>query len=87
MGGSPLELAGRYRTTSPAQMLSLGVRQLLLHGTDDEDVPVEIARRYAGAAKAAGDDIQFVELPAAHHMDFVDPASAAHAALCRWLRE
>lgn len=85
LGGSPEEFAQRYRATSPAEMLPLGVKQLLLHGTTDEDVPVAISRRYARAAKAAGDDIDFIELAAASHMDFVDPASEAHATWCRWL--
>jgi acetyl esterase/lipase len=85
MGGSPLEVAARYQTGSPSEMLPLGTRQLLIHGTHDEDVPIDLSRRYAAAARAAGDDLHFMELDAATHMDFVDPLSAAHAALCQWL--
>jgi pimeloyl-ACP methyl ester carboxylesterase len=85
IGGSPLTVPQRYRTASPAALLPLGVKQLILHGTEDDDVPVELSRRYAAAARAAGDDLLFLELKSAAHMDFVDPASAAHAALCRWL--
>jgi acetyl esterase/lipase len=85
LGGSPSQLAARYLTASPAEMVPLGVKQLLIHGALDEDVPVEISRRYVHAARAAGDDVDFIELPGAAHMDFIDPASEAHAALCRWL--
>lgn len=85
LGGSPQEYAERYRTSSPAEMLPLGVRQLLIHTAGDDDVPIDISRRYAGAARAAGDDIEFIELASGGHMDFVDPRSEAHAALCRWL--
>jgi acetyl esterase/lipase len=85
MGGPPATRAQQYRATSPAEMLPLGVRQLLVHGTADEDVPIDISRRYSRAAQAAGDDVRFIELATAGHMDFVDPASAAHATLCRWL--
>lgn len=85
MGGSPEELPGPYRTASPAALVPLGVQQLLIHGSADEDVPVEISRRYARAARAAGDDASYVELSEAGHMDFADPKSAAHAELCRWL--
>jgi acetyl esterase/lipase len=85
IGGSPQQWPARYRDTSPAALLPLGVRQLIVHGTRDEDVPILIGRRYAGAAAAAGDDIRFVELPDAGHMDFVDPTSAAHATVCDWL--
>jgi acetyl esterase/lipase len=85
LGGSPEEFAQRYRTASPAEMLPLGVKQLLIHGTPDEDVSVEISRRYAKAAAAAGDDVDFIELASANHMDFIDPTSEAHATLCSWL--
>ncbi len=81
MGGSPEEHPLRYRAASPAQMLPLGVRQLIIHGTHDEDVPVDISRRYVKAAAAAGDDVRYLELETAAHMDFVDPRSAAS----RWL--
>jgi acetyl esterase/lipase len=85
LGGSPRQVPSRYRATSPIEMLPLGVTQLILHATEDEDVPVEISRRYARAAKAAGDDVAYTELAAADHMDFVNPESDAHDVLCRWL--
>jgi acetyl esterase/lipase len=85
LGGSPEEFPGRYGDASPAERLPLGVRQLVLHGTPDEDVPVEISRRYAQAAVAAGDDLTFMELPDVSHMDLVDPASPATALLFDWL--
>ena len=85
LGGPPGFFAERYRTSSPAAMLPLGVRHVVIHGTRDADVPVEMSRGYAAAARSAGDEFQFVELPATGHMDFVDPDSEAHAALCSWL--
>ncbi len=85
MGASPQKAPERYRSASPAALLPLGVQQLILHGTLDDDVPVDVSRRYAAAAQAAGDDLTFLELEGAAHMDFVDPASAAYAQLCAWL--
>jgi acetyl esterase/lipase len=85
LGGSPLQVAARYRSTSPAEMLPIGVKQLLVHGSIDVDVPVVISRRYAAAATAAGDDVNFIELKDAAHMDFIDPSSDAHAAWCNRL--
>jgi acetyl esterase/lipase len=85
LGGTPEDYPGRYREASPAQRLPLGVPQLILHGTPDEDVPVEISRRYARAAAASGDQITYTELPDAAHMDFVDPESGAAAMLFDWL--
>ena len=82
LGGSPAQVAARYRSTSPAEMLPLGVRQLLVHGSVDVDVPAVISRRYAAAASAAGDEVSFIELADAGHMDFIDPSSDAHAVWC-----
>ena len=48
-------------------------------------VVAQVAQAVA-AARAAGDEVSFIELPDAGHMDFVDPSSAAHALLCDWLR-
>ena len=66
-------------------MLPIGVKQILVHGSIDVDVPVVMSRRYAAAASAAGDDVNFIELADADHMDFVDPSSDAHAAWCSLL--
>jgi pimeloyl-ACP methyl ester carboxylesterase len=66
-------------------MLPLGVSQLVIHGTSDDVVPVEISRSYAQAARNAGDRIEMQELSGTGHMDYLDPSSAAHAALCDWL--
>ncbi len=85
LDGTPTEQEACYREASPAVMLPLGVPQLLIHATDDDIVPVGISRAYAQAASAAGDRIELIELPGSGHMDFLDPASAAHAVLCEWL--
>ena len=85
LGGSPAEFPGRYRAASPVERLPFGVRQLVIHGTPDEDVPVEISCRYARAAAAAGDDLTFIEPATVMHMDFVDPGSEASRLLFEWL--
>lgn len=85
LGGSPDRYPHRYAATSPSAMLPLGVNQLILHGARDEALPMEMARDYVGAARAAGDSVHFVELPATGHMDYLDPSSEAHATLCQWL--
>jgi len=87
LDGSPSQQSVRYAVTSPIAMLPLGVNQLIVHGGMDETLPVEIAREYVQAARAAGDSVQFSELPRAGHMDFLDPRSDAHATLCAWLEQ
>ena len=85
LGGAPDAVPERYAAASPREWLPLGVPQLVLHGALDEALPVDLSRDYAAAATARGDQVEFVELPEAGHMDFLDPAGAAHAELCRWL--
>jgi acetyl esterase/lipase len=85
LGGTPTDQAARYQSASPRAMLPLGVQQLVIHGTLDDVVPVEIARSYVQAARTAGDRVELLELSGTGHMDFLDPSSAAHAALCDWL--
>lgn len=85
IGGGPDQHADRYAAASPIELLPLGARQLVIHGNKDEALPADLSRGYAAAAKAAGDDVAYVELPDAGHMDFLDPCSKAHAALCEWL--
>lgn len=84
--GSPEQRPERYMAASPAALLPLGAKQLIIHGTADEVLPIEIARTYVHAAEAAGDEVQYCELAGAGHMDYLDPNSEAHATLCRWLR-
>jgi len=40
----------------------------------------------AQAARQAGDRVDYVELPLMGHMEYLDPASQAHATPCEWLR-
>jgi acetyl esterase/lipase len=85
LGGSPDQHPDRYAQASPLSLVPLGVRQLVVHGTRDDAVPVELAREYVRAARSAGDDVDYVEMAGMGHMEYLDPASAAHAVLCRWL--
>lgn len=85
LGGSPAQHPDRYAAASPRERLPLGVPQLILHGEQDGDLPLAIAREYAEAARGAGDAIEFVPLAGMGHMDPLDPGSEAHAVFCRWL--
>jgi dipeptidyl aminopeptidase/acylaminoacyl peptidase len=85
LGGTPSHYPERLQAASPIEMLPLRVRQLILHGTADDVVPIDLSRRYSRAADAAGDTVELIELSGTGHMDYLDPSSEAHAILCRWL--
>lgn len=75
IGGSPDEFPARYATASPAEMLPLDVKQILIHGTADDRVPYEISQSYQEMAIARGDDATLVTLPRAGHFEVIDPRS------------
>jgi acetyl esterase/lipase len=83
LGGSPEELPGRYAAGDPMSLLPLSMPALLVHGTLDETVSVELARSYARAARAAGAEIELVEIPGAagRHRAHIDPRGQAWAAV------
>ncbi len=86
-GGEPEEVPDAYRGASPAARLPTGVPQLLVHGDRDDAVPIELARSYAAAARAAGDDVTLVERPGEGHFEHLDPSSRAWGAVTDWLEE
>ena len=75
MGGSPEDVPGRYATASPGDLLPLGVKQVLIHGTADPNVPYEISDLYVSRAKALGDDAELVTLKGTGHFEVIDPMS------------
>ena len=77
LGGEPADVPERYAAASPAAMLPLGLRQVLVHGSNDDIVPPSQSRDYAAAARAAGDEVELVEPPGADHFDVVEPTHQA----------
>lgn len=75
LGGSPAEHPDRYAAASPIELLPLGVPQAIISGDADAHVPYELSRRYADAARAAGDPVELLTLPGAGHFEVVDPRS------------
>ncbi len=87
LGGSPATVPDRYQLASPRALLPLGLRQYVIHGQADDAVPPGLSQDYVAAACDAGDEAICHLLPETDHMAFLDPRSAAHAALCRCLAE
>lgn len=75
MGGSPDEVPERYDGASPAALLPYGpkVRQVLVHGDHDFNVPLVVSKSYLRAAGAKGDDVTLLELANVGHFEIIDP--------------
>jgi acetyl esterase/lipase len=73
LGGMPEEFPDRYAAASPRELLPLGVRQILVHGDADADVPYSQSVAYA---EAAGDEAELVTLEGAGHFELIDPAAS-----------
>jgi acetyl esterase/lipase len=76
MGGAPDAVADRYAEASPAELLPLGVRQMLIVGVSDPVMPSTERESYAAKATKAGDRVDVVEVPGGH-FEVIAPTSAA----------
>jgi acetyl esterase/lipase len=83
MGGSPEEVPERYAAGDPIRLLPLSIPALLVHGVLDETVSVKLSRSYVDATRAAGGEIELVEIqgPAGGHRMHIDPRGDAWAAV------
>ncbi len=67
LGGAPTRLH------SPVHLVPEATPTLVVHGSDDDSVPVALAERYAEAVSVAGGDCDFVALPGVGHFELIDP--------------
>jgi pimeloyl-ACP methyl ester carboxylesterase len=77
MGGRPANLPNRYQAGNPGSLLPLLGTQILIHGTEDDQVPAELPLRWADIARGLGSHAAVKIVPKADHFDVVDPASNA----------
>lgn len=79
LGGPPEGVPEHYDEASPAE-LEIHCNQLIVHGVEDDTVPLEMSREYVERKKAKGETVRFLELRDSGHFDLIDPKSTA------WLR-
>ena len=77
MGGFPKQVPERYAAANPGDMLPLGVPQVLLQGTNDDQIPAALPGRWAANARRQGDHVDVKMVEGADHFDVVDPQSRA----------
>lgn len=81
MAGPPDRFPERYAAASPIELLPSNVPHLVVHGADDEVVPIAVSERYVAAATKAGQAATLLRLEDADHFDVIDPDSAAWRAI------
>ena len=77
MGGTPTQYPDRYLAGDPGHLLPLNVPQLIIQGTDDDQIPPDLPARWAEEARRQGDHVTLLSIPGADHFDIVDPQSKA----------
>ncbi len=77
MGGTPQEVPARYQSANPGDLLPLQCPQILIQGTDDDQIPPTLPSRFAQLSQHAGSQATVAIIPNADHLDVVDPTSAA----------
>jgi acetyl esterase/lipase len=77
MGGRPQDLPDRYKAANPGDLLPFHVPQLLIQGSEDDQIPPELPARWAEMAHRLGDTATVNMVPSADHLDVVDPESRA----------
>jgi acetyl esterase/lipase len=83
VGGLPDEVPQRYHDASPAELLPLGVKQILITGTKDFAVPPKYGKEYEAAAQKSGDKIEMIIIDNAGHFEVIAPGSTAWPAVER----
>ena len=86
MGGLPVEVPDQYRAGNPGDLLPLNVPQFLLQGTEDDQIPAELPRRWTERGKQRGEHVSLEMIAGADHYDLVDPKSKAWPAVLRTIR-
>ncbi len=66
-----------FADTSPAALLPIGVRQVVISGALDKIVPPAFGKDYAAAAATKGDSVKEITIEGAGHFELIDPTSDA----------
>jgi acetyl esterase/lipase len=84
LGGKPDEVPERYKALDPIN-LEIKAKQWLIHGMDDEDVPVKLSRDYANAKTS--EVVHLIEIDHADHYDLINPDSFCFNLILQAVRE
>jgi pimeloyl-ACP methyl ester carboxylesterase len=69
LGSNGQDYPERFASASPAELLPLGVRQVLVWADDDEIVPQALLSGYERRAQELGDEVETITVENATHAD------------------
>lgn len=75
MGGTPDQYPDRFDAGSPIELLPNGSKQVLIHGTADDIVPVSQSEKFVERAQQQGKRPTLVKLNGVGHFELIDPES------------
>jgi len=87
MGGGPEKYPDRYKAGDPGELLPFNIPQILLQGTEDDQIPPGLPAYWAERAKKVGDTVTVSILRGVDHLDVSDPASSAWPAVLQATRQ
>ena len=77
LGGKPDAVPDHYREADPMELPIAAARQWLIHGSDDDTVPVWFSREYVRQKRKNGEKVELLEIPKCGHYELIDPNSTA----------
>jgi len=83
MGGTPDQCPDRFDAGSPIELLPNGSRQVLIHGTADDIVPVSQSEKFVERAEQLGERPTLFKLNGVGHFELIDPGSDAWSIVTR----
>lgn len=85
MGGPPDVDRPSYAAASPIRRIPVGRPALVVHGNDDDRVPLAHSVDYVAAAHEAGDTIELRAPRHLPHLDAIDPSREHWADVLSWM--
>jgi len=77
MDGTAMAKKDSYYKGSPINLLPTNIPMRLVHGDQDNIVPISQSEAFAAKAKASRDDVEILTIKGGGHFDMVSPHSAA----------
>ncbi len=77
----PGEHYERYLKYSPVKLVNKKSPEVIIHGKNDDYIPVQWSRDYVSVTGNEGNKTQLIELESCGHMDFLETGSTAFKVL------